>query len=263
MNVFSFEFRRTWRSFLTGTLTQAVVAFLFLYGMFPLYHDARSEVGEVLAGFPPQLAAAFGLSSDIFSFGGFFGLSYLWLSIVSSIFGALWGLRILGREKTDHCEDFLLSKTVSRASVFWQKLAAAFVGILVMNAVFLGVVFAVRQAVAADSDGTRILLATLSVGGVQIVFAAVGAVVAVFARHLRSVSGLAAGMGILGFVLSALPQLADEDTLKIISPFSWFDVHRVATEGGFDTPYIIEAACVVVVCIAVSFIGYVRRDIKA
>lgn len=264
MNVYLFELRRQWRSFLAGTLTQAIMAVVFLAGMYPMYHDAQKDVEKVLAGFPPQFAAAFGITDTMFSFGGFFSFTYTYFAVVAAIFGALWGLRVLGREKMDRCMDFLVSRPASRAGLFWAKAAVVLSGIVVMNAVFLGVTLWMRAAVGAEALGVgRLSLMVLGVAGVQIVFAALGALIAVLAAHLRSVTGPGVGLGILGFILSALPALTDDDKFKVISPFSYFDVAHVEAHGSYDAGYLSLAAVLVVVMMAVACVVYVCRDVRA
>ncbi|MCI1983486.1 MAG: ABC transporter permease [Bifidobacteriaceae bacterium] len=264
MNVYLFEFRRQWRSFLAGTLTQAIVAAVFLGGMYPMYHDSQKDVEKVLAGFPPRFAAAFGITKDMFSFGGFFAFIYVYLAIVAAIFGALWGLKVFGREKLDRCMDFLISKPASRMGLFWQKALVVLTGIVVMNGVFLGVALWVRTSVGATSPGVgQFVLMALAVGGVQLIFAALGALIAVLAPRLHSVTGLGVGLGILGFVLSALPPMTNESNFKAISPFSYFNVSQMQTQGTYETGYLVTAGALCVVALAVACVAYVRSDVKA
>jgi ABC-type transport system involved in multi-copper enzyme maturation permease subunit len=264
MNVYLFELRRQWRSFLAGTLTQAVVAAVFLGGMYPMYHDSQKDVEKVLAGFPPQFAAAFGITDNMFSFGGFFSFTYVYFAIVAAIFGALWGLKVFGREKLDRCMDFLISKPASRVSLFAAKALVVLTGIVVMNAVFIGVALWVRIGVGADTPRPgRLVLMTLAVSGVQVIFAALGALIAVLAPRLHSVTGLGVGLGIVGFVLSALPALTDSDAFKAVSPFSYFNVSQMQTKGTYEAGYLALAGVVFVVAIAVAGVAYVRSDVKA
>lgn len=264
MNVFLFELRRSWRSILAACITQGIVAAVFLGGMYPMYHDSQKDVEKVLAGFPPQFAAAFGITDNMFSFGGFFSFTYTYFALIAAIFGALWGLRIIGREKIDRCMDFLASKPSSRLGVFWAKAAVILVGIVAMNVVFLGVALWMRAALNVDNPAPgRLSLMVAAVAGAQLIFAALGALIAVLAPHLRSVTGIGVGLGILGFILSALPALTDDDKFKAISPFNYFDVASMNAHGTYSTGYVAVAAGVFAVATVVACAVYVRSDVKA
>lgn len=264
MNVYLFELRHLWRSFVAGTLTLSGVAVILLQGLFPIYHDSRTDVEHVLAGFPPQFAAAFGLNDDVFSFGGFFGLTQVYLSIVAAIFGALWGLRAVGREKTNKCMDFIVSKPVPRGGLFWAKTAAALTGVVVSTGVLVGTVLAIRSGLEPPlPDAGRLTVAALGIGGVQMIFAGVGILIAVLAPHLRSATGIASGLGVLGFILSALPALVEDDKFKVVSPFSYFDARAMLVDGSFDTAHVAIAGSLVVLSVAIACVIYVRSDVKA
>jgi len=264
MNVYVFELRRLWRSFVAGTLTLSGVAVVLLVGLFPIYHDSRADVEQVLAGFPPQFAAAFGLTDDVFSFGGFFGLTQVYLSIVVAIFGALWGLRAVGREKTDKCMDFIVSKPVSRIGLFWAKSAAVLTGVVVSTGVFIGTVLAIRSGVEAPlPDAGRLVVAALGIGGLQLIFVGFGILIAVLAPHLRSATGIASGLGVFGFILSTLPALVEDDKFKVVSPFSYFDARSMIADGTFDGGHVAIACSLIVLSFAVACVLYVRSDVKA
>ena len=264
MNVFLFEMRQQLRSLVSDCAIMALIAVALLALCYPVYSDAKTQAEALLASYPPEFLITFGINDDIFTFAGFFGFSYLYLSLTAAIMAAAWGLSVFGRESRSRCESFLLSKPRSRASVFAAKLAACLACIAVLTIVTVVACLASQQIVSADEvDAGRVALAALGLTGLELVFMSVGAAIACLARRIRSISGVATALGIGGFVLSSLPSLLDEEVLKFASPFSWFDPMLIFREGSFNAEHLAMAAAVVVVFLAVSFVCSTRRDARA
>ena len=263
MNVYLFELRRQARSFAVGCVVVAVLAAGLLAAAFPVYRDAQETVEGLLAGYPPEFLAAFGVVGDIFQFPGFFAFSYMYLALAAAILGAAWGLSTFGRETRSRCAEFLFARPVSRAGAFAAKLACCLTGVAVLGAVSVAVCAACASQVAPDVDAGRMVAASCAIPGVALLFSGFGALLGVASRRIRSVSGWASGLGLIGFVLSSMPTLLDDDKLKAVSPFSYFDVARMLDEGSFDAGLLALAACVVLACFGIALALYARRDVRA
>jgi ABC-type transport system involved in multi-copper enzyme maturation permease subunit len=268
MNVFAFELRRQTRGFFIGVVVLLGTTVLFMVGAYPIYRDAKADVEQVLEGFPPQFAAAFGVTGDIFSFGGFFRFSSLYFMLIVAIMGAAWGLSVFGREKRSHTTDFLFTMPVSRARLFVAKLAACLVMIIALNALFAGTLAMIYQTYDDDPTAMAIpvgnlLLAARSLAGVQVMFLAFSMIFAAWARRIRSVSGVATAFGVLGFMLVALPELTGEEKYRIISPMSYFNVSEALEHGRYESGYMLLFAAVTIACMVVSAVKYLRSDVRA
>lgn len=262
MNVFAFELRRQARSLLTDCLIVAAVAIVLLAACYPVYHDARDQVEGLLAAYPPAFLEAFGLGADVFSFAGFFQFSYLYLALCVAIAASAWGLAVFGRESRSRCESFLLAMPASRPALFAGKLAACLVCVVVLTGVAELACVGSWALVDEDVSVGRVALAALGLGGVALVFLALGMVVACFARRLRGVAGIATALGVGGFILYALPGLFDDERLAYFSPFSWFALPDMAGTGGYDLTYVGVALAVVIALATVAFVRFVRHEAR-
>ena len=265
MNVFRFELRRAWVGAAVWTLVLAGLLCGLIAGALPAFLESRAAVENMLAGFPPAFAAAFGLQMDnLFSFGGFYAFGFLYYSLFGAIMASGIGLDLFSREKREKCMDFLLTKPRARRHLFFEKLLAALLLLLASNAVFVACSLALYRAYApAPQVMGRALLAASALLLTELLFLAIGACAAVFARRVRSVSGTATAIGFAGFLLSALHSLLEEEKLRYVTPFKYFDAAKAFFDGSFERNYALTGAALTLVLIAAAYVRYTSEDVPA
>jgi ABC-2 type transport system permease protein len=265
MNVFRFELRRAWLSASVWTLVILALLIGLIVGAMPAFIDSRADVEAMLGSFPPAFAAAFGLQLDnLFSFGGFFSFGFLYYSLFGAIMVSVIGLDLFSREKREKCMDFLLTKPRTRSRLFFEKLLAAMTLILLSNALFICAALSLYRAYALSPLLLgNALLASSSLLLTELVLFSVAMFTAVFAKKIRSVSGTATAIGFAGFLLSALHSLLEEEKLRYITPFKYFEAGKAFFDGAFEAKYAITGAAVTLVLMLAAYIRYTRADIPA
>jgi len=265
MNVYRFELRRAWLGACVWTLVLAALLIGLISGALPAFLESRAAVESMLENFPPAFRAAFGMQMDnLFSFGGFYAFGFLYYSLFGAIMASGIGLDLFSREKREKCNDFLLTKPRKRNRLFVEKLLAALTLLLVSNAVFIGVSLALYRAYApAPLEMGKALLAASSLLLTELLFLTIGMGIGVFAKKVRSVSGIATAIGFAGFLLSALHSLLEEEKLRYITPFKYFDVAKAFFEGKFDGNYALTGAALALVLLIAAYARYTRADIPA
>ena len=265
MNVFRFELRRAWVGVAIWTLIILGLLGGLIIGALPAFLESRAGVEAMMSNFPPAFAAAFGLQLDnLFSFGGFYAFGFLYNSLFGGIMAAAVGLDLFSREKREKCMDFLLTKPRARGKLFGEKMLAALALLLGSNLLFIIESLALYRAYApAPLMMGRALLAASSLLFTELVVFSIAVAVAVFARKVRSVSGMATAIGIGGFLLSALHSLLEEEALRYITIYKYFDVSKAFFEGRFDAPYVAMAAALSLLCLGAAWLKYTRSDIPA
>ena len=172
MNVYRFELRREWKNAAVWTAVLLVLLGVLLLSVYPIYYDGRTQVLAALEGFPPQFAAAFGLNIEtIFSFGGFYAFSFLYLAVLGAVFASGLGLAVFAREKRAKCDDFLLTKPRPRTALFAAKGLAALTLLVLQNLLYIVLFLAICNATpqAAAPLGNQ-LAAALALLLTQLVF---------------------------------------------------------------------------------------------
>jgi ABC-2 type transport system permease protein len=265
VNIFWFETKTQLKSFIIWAASLLVMFFVFLTAFYDAFMMSRSAVEKALESLPPAFAAAFGVpTSTMFTFGGFFQFIYTYVGLVGAIMAVSFALTSFSREKRSKCVDFLLVKPVERGEVFTSKLLCCLLYIVVTNILFVAAAVIAYTAHGEDASGMgKLVLASSSLFFMQLVFLSIGILFATLAHKIRSVSGMATAFGFAGFILMALHSLINEDALLYISPLTYFSPADVFSMGRFETKYVVTAALVSVVCVAVSYVKYCKSDTRA
>ena len=125
---------------------------LFFFSIFPAFSDQAALMNELLAKFPPQLRAAFGMDSmDLSTVLGFYSFIFMFVQLCLAIQAGNYGFGLVSVEENELTADFLLSKPVSRAQVSTSKLLAALTSLLITDLVvwvssFVGIAALQRRA---------------------------------------------------------------------------------------------------------------------
>ncbi|GAB2918700.1 hypothetical protein GCM10027047_15330 [Rhodococcus aerolatus] len=231
-----------------------------------VYTSAWSAVGSakssVVDSLPPALVEALNLGS-IGTPGGF---------LASTVYGLLGpalllvhavgrGARLLAGEEEDGTLELVLTAPVSRGQVYRERLAAVWLGSLVLVAVLTAVVLLLSSAtgmgvpvgdVLAGSAGLALLV--LGVGAVAF---AVGAATG---RRAVALAGGAA-VAVLAYLANALGAVLGWGWLSAVSPWSWYLGGEPLTRG-VDVVGLLRLAVLALVVAAAGRFAVDRRDLR-
>lgn len=264
-NIYRHEFRTRLRSVLIWSLSLAFLI-VFFFAMFPAFAGQAALLNDMMAKFPPEMRAAFGLDKmNMATVLGFFGFIFIFVQLCLAIQAGNYGFGLVSIEESELTADFLLSKPVSRTQVLTSKLLAALSGLTITNLVVWANSFV---AIALFRGGRAVetrslLLLLLSIVIFQLFFLSVGLVISLLVRRVRNVTPWALGLGFGAYVLNAFSGVFGDVKLELITPFKHFDAARIAQQGAYDTPLVLLNVGVTVVSLALSYWRYVRRDIPA
>lgn len=259
------EIRSQLKSFLIWTVSILALFIVFMTGMYDAFMNSRDALENMINGFPPALADAFGIHLDeMFSFGGFFSFTYLYVSLFGAIMAVSLSVSVFSREKRSKCVDFLLAKPVSRTHIFTMKLLGVLTFLIVLNILFIAVTLILFDARGDETTAlSRLAWAACALFFMQLVFMSFGVVFAVIARKIRSVSGIATAFGFGGFILTALHNLLEKEAIRFIAPLNYFNMDSVFSTGGYEPKYVITAAAVLIICLGAAFFKFRDSDTPA
>lgn len=258
-NIFLFEAKRQRADFFLWTAAITAALWGLTIGVYPIFEESADEMKKVMAGFPPQFAAAFSIdTANLFSFGGFYSFCFSYLGVMGAIMASSLALSIFSRERRAKCSDFLFTRPVSRGRAFCCKLLAGLALLALSNAVYLAAAAAIGR-----KNGTPLLLAGLSLFFTQLVFFALGTFYAVFAKKVRSVSGAATVFGFGAFLMTALLNLTGEAWLRYLAPLKYFEPAYVFAEGGYEFKYAITGLFVGAAGTLCAYLRYTKSDVSA
>jgi ABC-2 type transport system permease protein len=263
--IYLHEFRTRMRSVLVWSVSVVAIVFLFS-SLFPGFAAQADLVKTLFSRFPPALLEAFGMqNSDLSSVLGFYSFIFVFVQLCLAIQAGNYGFGLVSIEETELTADFLLSKPVSRAQVLTSKLLAALSSLTITNLVVWVVSFislAMFNGGRTYSTGTLVLL-LVSIVIFQLFFLAVGLVISLLVKQMRSVTPYSMGLGLGMYVLSAFSAVLAEVKLEYITPFKHLDPAYIVKNSALNTPLVLLNVAVSLIAIGLSYWLYIRRDIHA
>lgn len=265
VNIYRHEFRVRLKSVIIWSL--AMAALLFIFGsFFTMFADQATLINAMMAKFPAEMRAAFGLDKmDLSTVLGFYSFIFLLVQLCLAIQAANYGCGLVSIEESELTADFLLSKPVSRIQVLNSKLLAALTSLTITNLVVWVVSFVSITLFRGEREyePRTLFLLLASIIIFQLFFLSVGLIISLLVKRVRSVTPYGLGLGFGAYVLSAFSGIWGEVALELITPFKHFDAAAIVQRGAYDTPLALLNAAVSLVALAASYWLYIRRDIPA
>ena len=264
-NIFWQEFKMHLRSVITWSVSVAALIFVFT-SIFSSFAQDAALLNEMMANFPEALLTAFGMNGvNLATILGYFGLIFLFVQICLAIQAANYGFGLVSIEEREWTADFLLAKPVGRPQILTSKLLAALSGLTITNAVvwISSLVFINMFKGDSTYETKPLLLLLLSVVVFQLFFLAVGLVISLLVKRVRSVTPYAMGLGFGMYVLSVFGDMLGESVLEKVTPFKHFNPNYIVQHGAWDTPLVLISVAVIVVSLVASYVLYTKRNIPA
>lgn len=263
MNIFRQEFKMHLRSVITWSV--AVVALILLFvSLFSSFAQDAALLNEMMANFPEELLTAFGMNGvDLATILGYFSFAFLFTQICLAIQAANYGFSLVSVEEREWTADFLLTKPVARTQILTSKLLAALSGLIITDiVVWITSVVSINLFKGdATYETSSLLLLLLSILPFQLFFLAVGLVVSLLVKRIRSVTPYAMALGFGMYVLSVFGDMLGESILEKITPFKHFEPNYIVQHGAYDLPLVLVSVAVIVISLVGSYVLYARRDI--
>lgn len=264
MNMVAFEVKASLKTAIIWTVAILLTFYIFMSGIYTAFLDSREDLTKMLEGYPPQFMAAFGFQLDkIFSYEGFFGFSYIYLGLMTAIMSVALSVGIFGREKKNHCQDFLLTKPLNRSKIFGYKFIALMSLLVANNLIFVVITVVLRDKDHAQLGLGRYIIMALSLFFTQLLFMAVGLVIAIFSRKIRTVAGIATSVGFIAFVMTAVLNIIGEEPLMLLAPMKYFDPAYIVDHSFYEGRFILVALVLIIGGIAASFYRYCTMDTRS
>lgn len=265
MNIFRQEFAMHLRSVLTWSAALAALIFVFT-SMFTAFAQDAELLNEMMSKFPEALLTAFGMTGvNLATILGYFSFIFLFVQVCLAIQAANYGFGLVSIEEREWTADFLLAKPVGRPQILTSKLLAALSSLLITDVVVWASSLGFIQLFKGDRtyEVQPLVLLLLSIVLFQLFFLAVGLVVSLLVKRIRSVTPYAMALGFGMYVLSVFGDMLGESVLEKITPFRHFDPQYIIQHGAYDTPLVLISVAVILIALAGSYVLYTRRNIPA
>ncbi len=265
MNVYLEELRTHLRTTLTWAISLAVGLFVFLM-LYPAFSQDASLMINLVKGFPAEVQKLLGMDMMIIgSVVGFYGFLFLYLNLCGAVQAMVLGVSLISRERRLKTADFLYAKPMTRLAIHGNKLLAALTLIVFTNVVFIAVAVCMGMSVQGGEplNMASYMQVTLCLLWTQLFFLALGFLVAVAFVRIKSPFSVSMGTVFALYIVSMVSTLLQDEKLRYLTPFRYFDATHVVMHGGYDAgPFALGLALIALMAVG-GLIWADRRDIHA
>ncbi|WP_054697015.1 ABC transporter permease subunit [Syntrophomonas palmitatica] len=262
MNIVLRELRSNLTSLVIWCLAMII---LIAIGMvkFAGLEAAGQSAHEFLNQLPPVIKGILGINYlDLTSISGFYGIFFLYFSLLGGTHAVMLGADIISKEERDKSADFLFVKPVTRSKIITAKLAAVIINLAVFNLVtYLASLFFAAKYNRGEPINNQIGYLMISLFMQQFIYASIGLTISGLANNAKRAASLSTALFLTTFFLSAAIDLYNKiDFLKYLTPFKYFPVIEVM-KGSFSFIFIFLTAAIITACTVLTYITYQKRDI--
>lgn len=264
MNVYRFELT-TARTKLFVWIAATVALTALYMSVYPAFSKDATALQEMLAKLPPAAQHIMGVGSQkMFSFLGFFGNIFPFITLVGAVQGAALGLGLLSKEPALKMSDFLLTKPQTRCRIYWQKVLAGATQLVITEAVVVAAAFGLASVFnAGDFSHTDFLLFWGAFCLIQFFMFTLGLLLSQLIKKITSVTPLALGLSFGFFLVAILAVILGDDTIRWLTPFRLIDYKQIITDSSYDPTHLLYGCVLIVFFTTVSYVIYTRRDVPA
>ena len=228
LTVFGYQLRsKRWQIIGWGASLLILAAYL------TMLHDAfmtqQEQFNSMLSAYPPELMAAFGGTTDLFTPSGFLNFTYFsYAAVLLGFLAISMGSSLLAADEERGRLELMAAYPVSRLSIFAARLFAVLLSmVLILLLSWLGFVLTISGTGLEQLGAGKIALPHVELLVLMIFFSGLALLLSQVLPTRSAATGLASGLLLASYVLKVLLEL--DDSLVDIEKFS--PLHYI--KGGY------------------------------
>jgi len=262
MNIFLHEMRSNFRSLLiwSGIIVLFVVVGFSKFSAFA----GNEEMLALLDTMPPAMLSALNMNAlNLTTVTGFYGVMFIYFSLLLTAAAVMWGSDIIVKEERDKTVEFALTLPVRRSQLITGKAAAVLVNCAALTLVTWAATLAGATPYEPDSQFfTFVALASAALFVMQIVFVAVGILLGCAMQRYKRANSAAVSVLLVAFFGSIVINMNDKlKAVKYLTPFQYFDPISLMREAQIPGMPVLIAIVVAVILMAGAYFAYAKRDL--
>ncbi len=192
----------------------------------------------MIKSLPESMTKAFGMNpAQFINILGFYSIYYgMHIMILSGCFIITLSGNILSKEEREGTADFLLTRPLTRATIFGNKVLVllSFFTLFWILQILVAVLF-INFVSTENLDGTTLAILNFYGLSLNFFFAGLGLLLSLLPKKSKSLTGALVGIVVGSFVLNALSRISDKsEWIGWISLFHYADFEVATTGYGFE-----------------------------
>jgi len=263
--LFRMEFRRNVRSLVLWSAVICALIF-FTMSLFRSVLEYQQQIMGMVKIVPmaAMKARGFGNITDIFSGLGFYAANNIvYMMLLGSIYSMVLTSNILLKEEYGKTAEYLMSRPISRDEIFTTKSALACLNVVLLNIIACLVSYISLEVFkSGDFRIQPFMVLTLYTFLLNLLFGALGLLVACLIRRARPVTFFCVGLVLVLYFLFTISRLSGvKGYFGYMSPFKWVNVEVLNPSYGAEFWRIFLFLGLTVLLVILSGFLYRKKDI--
>lgn len=264
MNIIKQELRMGRNSLITWCLSLGGILLLFML-FYPSISDQLEGFQKVFDSFPIEFQKALGFDDfDLSNILSFYQFPFIYILLAGAVQAMNLGVSILSAEVREKTGDFIFGKPVSRNRVVSMKMLAILIQILITSIFLFFVSLLTITLISGNDYNFRLfVLLTLTFFFIQLFFASLGLFISVFLKRIKTVLPISMGVVFIFYIIYLLNETFDDLKLKLISPFSYFNLSEITRAMNYDSLFLLLWLLLVILFLFLTFKLFSKKDLPS
>lgn len=264
-NLYSKELKRNRKNLMIWSTI--VIGFTMLVmSIFPYMKNMGEDMATMMSKMPEGMSKAMGINEHTFnSILGMYNTYYgIYIIVLLSIYNASTGATIISKEEKNKTAEFLLTKPISRKTIFNTKLLVLFT--LTFTAFFIQTITAIIFVMALGGEQVKwAVFITMHTHGLVLMlfFTCIGLLLSMLSKPKKNFMGITVGIVFGSYFLNTIAKAADTVSwIGYLSPFHYLDF--VVTDPNYSINFASVGIMLFVsmTMLIVSYKIYKKKDIS-
>jgi ABC-2 type transport system permease protein len=237
------------------------------YWMFDIYETmflTNIDLEQMIAAFPEEMMAFFGGTDiNIFDPEGFLHIEFFsYIPIILGIVAVSGAVGLIVKKEEEGSLELILAQPVSRSAVFWGKLLAHLVTIILILAIIWGgFALGLAGTDSFDLDQGQLIRPFVSLFAVLLVFLSLALMLSMILPTSGSANLVTNFLLIASFFITSLAQIEDRlEGLNRFSPLRYYQGGKALS--GLNTDYLWLLFGMSLVFLLAAWLLFEKRDLR-
>lgn len=235
----------------------------FLFDIYETMFGMNVDLQQMMAAFPEEMMAFFGGDVDVFDPEGFIHLEFFsYIPIILGIVAVSGATGLIVKKEEEGSLELILAQPVSRSAVFWGKLLALLVTIILILAItWGGFALGLAGTDSFDLDQGQLILPFVSLFAVLLLFLGLALMLSMILPTSGSANLVTNFLLIASFFITSLAQI--EDRLEVMNRFSPLRYYQGGKAlSGLNIDHLLLLFGVSLVFILAAWLLFEKRDLR-
>jgi len=235
----------------------------FLFDIYESLFGMDVDLQQMMQAFPDEMLAFFGGDVDIFDPEGFLHLEFFsYIPIILGLVVVSGGTSLIVKQEEEGTLELILAQPISRSVVFWSRLAALMVTLILILAItWGGFALGLAGTDSFDLDQGQLIRPFVSLFAVLLFFLSLALLLSMILPTSGSASMVTNLVLIASFFITSLTQIYDRlEPLNRFSPLRYYQGGRALS--GVNTEHLLILFGVSTAFIALAWFLFEKRDLR-